>query len=209
MADCSWHGQDGNAHNHRPSPQHHLPVHCPCRKRLRPEWPEPHLGARQNARSVCTSLTPNKTWPSSCFGSSALRRSGCVCFLQMWTLQVREWTTGRSRGSWERWPSSWWFPQCWQQLPSECLGLWVAPLWSFRKGVLEGSVTIRELEMYSFTLCPSLLYFIFLNFPLFPLNSSRLTVSLSSSRATVSSTGPAGDPGSSRTSTRPPNAARS
>lgn len=112
MADCSWHGQDGNAHNHRPSPQHHLPVHCPCCQCLWPEWPEPHLGARQNARSVCTSFTPKKTWLSSCFGSSALRRGGFVYFLQMWTLQAREWTTGRSRGSWERWPSSCKIPPC-------------------------------------------------------------------------------------------------
>lgn len=42
-----------------------------------------------------------------------------------------------------------------------------------------------------------------------PPHSSRLTVSLSTSRATGSSTAPAGEPGSSRTSTPPPNASPS
>ncbi len=62
MADRSWHGQDGNTHNHRASPQHHLPVHSSSCKRLWLEWPEPHLWASQNARSACTSLIQNKTW---------------------------------------------------------------------------------------------------------------------------------------------------
>lgn len=83
------------------------------------------------------------------------------------------------------------------------------PLLKSRKGLLEGSVRIGELEMDSFIWSPSIFSFIFLNFPFVSLNLSRLTVSLSSSRATVSSTDPVGDPGSSRTSTHLPNAARS
>lgn len=58
MADCSRHGQDGNAHNYRPSPQHHLPIHRPSCKRVRPERPQPHLRACPNTRSACPSLVP-------------------------------------------------------------------------------------------------------------------------------------------------------
>lgn len=42
------------------------------------------------------------------------------------------------------------------------------PLLKSRKGLLEGSVRIGELEMDSFIWSPSIFSFIFLNFPLFP-----------------------------------------
>lgn len=57
----------------------------------------------------------------------------------------------------------------------------------------------------SFRQCFSLI--LFSNLPNFTFNSSRLTVSLSLSRATVSSTDPVEEPGSSRTSTCRLNAA--
>lgn len=146
VADCSWHGQDGNSHHHRPPPQYSLPVHRPGRQRLRPEWPKPHLWASPDTRSVRTRLTPTPTRLSS------RPQCDCVCFSQMWVLQVRVWTTGRCRESWERWLSSCKSLSLWHQPPSECPGLWVAQAFvSSRKKVVvvcEASLSVSSHRLY-------------------------------------------------------------
>lgn len=129
VADSSRHGQDGDAHYHGPSSQHYLPVHRPRRQPVWPERPEPHLWAGQNTRSVHTQI--KQQFMSAAVTNTSVQHSKekCVFLPQMWVLQVRVWTTGRCKGSWERWPSSFKIPSPWQHLPSVCPGMWV----TFRK----------------------------------------------------------------------------
>lgn len=133
LADSSRPGQDGDAHSQRASSQHGVPVHRSGREHLRSEWPQPHLWARQNTRWARTPLV----------AAAALCdiRPDCECvFPQMWVLQGRAWTTGRCRGSSERWWSSFKTPSSSKQLPSECPGRWEALVFNLKEEELLCSV---------------------------------------------------------------------
>lgn len=50
------------AHGRRTLPQHCLSLHCPSGQLLRPEWPQPHLRARQDAGWVTWRLQEKLFW---------------------------------------------------------------------------------------------------------------------------------------------------
>lgn len=52
VADGCRFSETGEAHGNRAVSEHHLLVYCAGRKRIRPERPQPYLGARTNTRLV-------------------------------------------------------------------------------------------------------------------------------------------------------------